>query len=151
MNDTDQALFHLHESFLAWVKWVHFTHLNRNRNRRLEVSLLWYLTKCPCYHWDLWQSGIACDVAVCVVPGRGERGEMRRQMVQNIIDISVLKAEIPGNTLPLSLSPDLCTIQKPPRSKYKFNFTLYLPRERERERCENCTRGHSEPPSHGLV
>ena len=125
--------------------------LNRNRNRRLEVSLLWYLTKCPCYHWDLWQSGIACDVAECVVPGRGERGEMRRQMVQNIIDISVLKAEIPGNTLPLSLSPDLCTIQKPPRSKYKFNFTLYLPRERERERCENCTRGHSEPPSHGLV
>ena len=54
-------------------------------------------------------------------------------MVQNIIDISVLKAEIPGNTLPLSLSPDLCTIQKPPRSKYKFNFTLYLPRERERD------------------
>ena len=79
---------------------------------------------------------------------------MRRQMVENIIDISVLKAEIPGNTLALSLSSYL---DKPTpfiegtsvRSKYIFNFTLYFPRER---RCEICKRGHSaEPPSHGLV
>ena len=94
----------------------------------------------------------------CVVPGgekrgerREERGEIRRQMVENIIDISVLKAEIPGNTLALSLSSDLYK-PTPPAShleqKSKYIFTLYFPRER---RCENCKRGHSEAPSHGLV
>ena len=78
---------------------------------------------------------------------------MERQMVENIIDISVLKAEIPGNSLALSLSSYL---YKPTpfirgtsvRSKYIFNFTFYFPRER---RCEICKGGHLEPPSHGLV
>ena len=66
-------------------------------------------------------------------------------MVENIIDISVLKAEIPGNTLALSLnSSHLAWLDQ----KSKYIFTLYFPRER---RCENCKRGHLEPPSHGLV
>ena len=81
---------------------------------------------------------MACDVALCGSWGREERreerGEIRRQMVENIIDISVLKAEIPGNTLALSLSSDLYKPTPPvksPGAKIKIHLYFTLSQREE--------------------